>query len=178
LLFGCNGVCWVRRLTSLRLTAGDVDGRFFAACRRSHYVRWHSWFDRVDFGFASRHGEVTTSRPERLRQPARAGEEFLRLLGHFPLLEVADELCLTVAFCLPHGLQDARLGDPAEIIVDGWCPARHDHVEIKRLGDPIGMSERARAPVPGLYDGVEAKRHAMREQRLTAVAVECGESIP
>ncbi len=74
--------------------------------------------------------------------------------------------------------QNASLRDPTEIIVDGWRPARHDHVETNGLGDPIGMSERARAPVPGLNNGVKTERYAMREQRLAAVAIEGDESVP
>ena len=74
--------------------------------------------------------------------------------------------------------EHASLRDPTEIIVDGWRPARHDHVETNGLGDPIGMSERARAPVPGLNNNVKTERYAMREQRLVAVAIEGDESVP
>ena len=104
MLFGCNGVCWVRRLTSLRLTAGYVDGRFAAAYRRLLSVHWHSWFDRFDLSVAGRHGRGSEPwRPERFRQPARAGEKFLCFLGHLTLLEMIDELRLPVAFRLAHG---------------------------------------------------------------------------
>ena len=44
---------------------------------------------------------------------------------------------------LPHRLQDAGLGDPAEKLLDRWCPTGGDHVESTRLGEPIGMGHRA-----------------------------------
>ncbi len=74
-------------------------------------------------------------------------------------------------------LQDARLGDPAEEVGRRRRPAR-GHVEVDRLGEPVGVRERLRAAVPGLVHGVDAERHAVREQRVAAVAVERLERLP
>jgi hypothetical protein len=57
--------------------------------------------------------------PQRLGQPAGAGQQPLGLLGHVALLQMVDELRGLLALGLAHGFENARLGDAAEIVVDG-----------------------------------------------------------
>ena len=111
-------------------------------------------------------------RAQRLGQPARAAQQPLGLLRHVGLLEMVDQLRRRLALRLPHRFEDARLRNPAEIIVDGRGPAGRRHVEVHRAGQRVGMSEAPRAAVPRLMHGVDAERGAMREQRRLAVAIE------
>ena len=44
-----------------------------------------------------------------------------------------------LALGFPHRLQDARLGDPAEIVVDGGLPPRLNHVEADGTCQGVGL---------------------------------------
>jgi hypothetical protein len=46
-----------------------------------------------------------------------------------------------LASCFPHRLQNARLGDPAEIVVDGGSPASPHHVQTDSAGQYVGLVE-------------------------------------
>lgn len=78
---------------------------------------------------------------QRLWQPARAIEKPLSLLGHVSLLQVVNQLRGRLTFCFPHRLEDARLGDPAEIVVDGRSPASLHHVERDLARQYISLVE-------------------------------------
>ena len=83
-----------------------------------------------------------------------------------------------LALRFAHRFEDARLGDAAEIVVDGRTPAGRRHVEIDGPGELIAMRERVRPPVPGLLDDVDRERGAVGEQRRLAVAVERRQRVP
>ncbi len=117
-------------------------------------------------------------RAQRLRQPSRPGQQRLGLLGHLALLEMVDQLRRVLALGLPHRLQDARLGDSAEIGVDRRRPARRRHVEVHGLRQHVGMRQRLRPPVVGLVHAVDAQPDAVREQRLLARDVQPGQRRP
>ena len=68
--------------------------------------------------------DVDVDETQRLRQPAGAIEQTLGLLGHVAFLQMVDELRRRLALGLAHRLENARLGDTAEIVVDGRPPAR------------------------------------------------------
>ena len=89
-----------------------------------------------------------------------------------------DELCSLLALCLAYGLDDAGLGHTAEIVVDRWRPPGGRDVEVDGPGNAVGMSEYARTPIPRLMNRVDAQCHAMREQRLAAVGIECDKCVP
>ena len=91
---------------------------------------------------------------------------------------MVDQLRGVLAAGFAHRLNDAGLGDAAEIVVDGGRPAGLDHVEAERGGERVGMGERARPPVPGLDYGVERERDTVREQRLAARFVETEQELP
>ena len=74
------------------------------------------------------------SQPGTLEQP-------LGLAGHVAFLEVVDELHRLLALCLANGLENARFGDPAEIVVDGRPPAHCCHVESDGAGKDVGVIE-------------------------------------
>ena len=80
----------------------------------------------------------------------RAFEQPLGLPRHLGLLEVLDQLRRRLALGLAHGLEDPRLGDPAEVARDGRAPAGRRHVERHGLGQAVGVGERLRPPVVGL----------------------------
>src|SRR6266849_4239314 len=75
----------------------------------------------------------------RLRQPAGTIEKALGLLGHVSLLQMVDQLRRRLAFRFSNGLKNARLGDTAEIVVDGWSPPGLDHVEPDGVRQDIGL---------------------------------------
>src|SRR5262249_24853684 len=83
-----------------------------------------------------------------------------------------------LALCLAYGLDEAGLGHTAEIVVDRWRPPGGRDVEVDGPGNAVGMSEYARTPIPRLMNRVDAQCHAMREQRLAAVGIECDECVP
>ena len=56
---------------------------------------------------------------------------------------MVDQLRRRIAFRFPNGLQNARLGDTAEIVVDGWSPPGLDHVEPDGARQDIGLVEPA-----------------------------------
>ena len=62
--------------------------------------------------------------------------------GHVAFLEVVDELYRLLALRLPHGFENTRLGDPAEIVVGGRPPAHCYHVESDGAGED-GRHDRA-----------------------------------
>ena len=99
-------------------------------------------------------------------------------MRHVGLLEMVDELRRLLALRLPHRFEDARLRNPAEIIVDGRGPAGRRHVEVHRAGQRVGVSEAPRAAAPRVMHGVDAERSAMREQRRLAVAIERHQRVP
>ena len=68
-------------------------------------------------------------------------------------------------------LKDARLRDPAEIVVDGRGPACCSHVEADRLGQPVAMSDGIGTAMPRLLHHIDRERGATGEQQLAAVAV-------
>ena len=80
---------------------------------------------------------------QRLGQPARAVQQPLGLLGHVGLLQMVDELRRLLALGFAHRFEDARLRNPAEIVVDGRTPAGRRHVEVDGPGQ---LSPCANAP--------------------------------
>src|SRR5262249_13070990 len=52
-----------------------------------------------------------------------------------------DELSRRLALCLPNRLENAGLGDTAEIVVDRGLPAGLDHVEPDGAGQHISLVE-------------------------------------
>ena len=46
-----------------------------------------------------------------------------------------------LALCLAHRFENARLGDPAEIVVDGRLPAHCCHVESDGASKNVGVVE-------------------------------------
>ena len=104
-----------------------VVGKEFRQCAR--FTRLFCW---------RRRGVDDT---QRLRQPARTIEKALGLLGHISLLQVIDQLRGRLASCFSYRLQNARFGDPAEIVVDGGSPASLHHVEADSAGQHLGLVE-------------------------------------
>ncbi len=100
------------------------------------------------FPFAMGLDRLIVGRAQRLGQPTHAVEQPLGLLGHVGLLQVIDELRRLLALRVPHRLEDARLRNAAEVIVDGRGPAGRRHVEVHRAGQRIGVSEAPRAAAP------------------------------
>ena len=133
---------------------------------------------RPGLPFAIGLGRLNVGRAQRLGQPARAAQQPLGLLGHVGLLQMIDELRRLLALRLPHRFEDARLRNPAEVIVDGRGPAGRRHVEVHRARQRVGVSEAPRAAAPRLMHGVDAQRSAMREQRRLAVAIERHQRVP
>ena len=66
---------------------------------------------------------------QRFRQPARAIEEAFRFPRHVALLQVSNQLNGLRPCPFAHRLQDAALGDTAEVIGDGRLPACLDQIE-------------------------------------------------
>jgi len=62
---------------------------------------------------------------------------------------VVDELHRLLALYLAHGLENARFGDPAEIVVDGRLPAHCCHVEADGAGKNVGVIEPSAYAVGG-----------------------------
>ena len=117
-------------------------------------------------------------RTQRLGQPTRTREQALGLPGHIRLLQVVDELYGGVALRLSYGLEDARLWDSPEIIVDGRTPSGRRHIEVDGAREPIGMSNAARAAIPRLVYRIDAERGAMGQQCRLAVAIERRQHLP
>jgi phage-related minor tail protein len=86
---------------------------------------------------------VDHRRAERFGQPAGIGEEAFGLARHVVLLQMLDQARRLRTLGLGDRFENARLGDPAEIILDSWCPARRDHVESHRAGEDMGMVDPA-----------------------------------
>ncbi len=91
---------------------------------------------------------------------------------------MVDQLCRVLAPGVPHRGQDARLGDPAEIVVHRRRPASFHHVELRRPGEPVGMRQCARPTVPGFMHGVDRRADAMGEQTLARVVVGRRQRVP
>ena len=102
----------------------------------------------------------------------------MRPLRHLALLQVLDELSRSLPPGLADGLQDARLGHPPQVVVDGRRPACGSNVEPDCLGEAVGVAQRTRAPIPGLVHRIDAQRDAMCEQGIATVPVEGRERIP
>jgi hypothetical protein len=52
---------------------------------------------------------------------------------------MVDQLGRRLAFRISNSFENARLGDPAEIVVDGWSPPGLDHVEPDGARQDIGL---------------------------------------
>ena len=101
---------------------------------------------------------------------------------------MVDELRGLLALRLAHRLEDAGLGDAAEIVVDRRPPAGLDHVEPDRAREAIGLDEtalhavnrdaRAAIAVALLVERIDPEGDAMRQQRGAAGVVEGGEPVP
>src|SRR5579883_2996661 len=99
-----------------------------------------------------------------------------------------DELRGLLTLGLAHRLEDAGLGDPAEIIIDRRPPSGFDHVQSDSAREPVGLNEpaldamdgdaRATIAVALLVERIDAERDAVREQRGPAGIVEDGEPVP
>ena len=125
---------------------------------------------------------------QRLRQPARLGQQAFGLLGHVALLHVVDELRGALAGAFPNSFEDARLGDAAEVIADRRPPSDFSHVETRRPRQPVGLRESDLQPVLAdagavvgvgpLVERVDAIADAMGEQFHAVVVVERHEPVP
>src|SRR6185437_6404637 len=101
---------------------------------------------------------------------------------------VVDELRGLFALRLAHRLEDAGLGDTAEIVVDGRPPAGLEHVEPNRARKTIGLDETAldavnrdawaAVAVALLIEGIDPEGDAVREQRGAAGVVQSSEPVP
>lgn len=99
------------------------------------------------FALLSHWRRIGIDETQRLRQPARAIEKALGLLCHIGLLQMVDQLRRRLALRFPHGFQNTRLGDPAEIVVDGRSPASLHNVEPDRgRASTSTWSRRVRTP--------------------------------
>ena len=67
-------------------------------------------------------GGIDLHETEWLGQPARTIEQPLGPSVHVAFLEVVDELHRLRALGLPHCFENTRLGNPAEIVIDGRPP--------------------------------------------------------
>ena len=91
---------------------------------------------------------------------------------------MVDELRRLLALGLAHGFEDARLRNPAEIVIDGRRPAGGGQVEIDGPGELVAMRESVRTPVPRLLHDIDGERGAVGQQRRLAVAVERRQRVP
>src|SRR5215472_10813463 len=99
-----------------------------------------------------------------------------------------DELSRRLALCLTNRLEDAGLGDTAEIVVDRGLPAGLDHVEPDGASQHVGLVEPSLDAMGGdaalvvavgrLVERVDGKRRTVGEQGRLSRAVEGGERIP
>ena len=78
---------------------------------------------------------------QRLGQPARAIEQPLGLPRHVGFLQMLDEPRRLLALRFAHGLDNADLRNPAQIVLDGRPPAGGGHVEIDGAGELVAMCE-------------------------------------
>src|SRR6516164_11834458 len=101
---------------------------------------------------------------------------------------MVDELSRRLTFCLPNRVENARLGDTAEIVVDRRLPAGLDHVEPDGTGQHIGLLQPGSDAMGGdtalivavgrLKESVDGKRRTMGEQGCLSRAIECGQRTP
>src|SRR5262245_44746260 len=101
---------------------------------------------------------------------------------------MADELHSLLALGLPHRLEDARLGDSAEVVVDSRSPTGLNHVENDGAGETVGLRDAlvhtmcrdawTTEAVTLLVKGVHAERHAMCQQGGAPALVEAVEPVP
>ena len=80
---------------------------------------------------------------ERFRQPARPLQQAFGLARHIALLQMVDELHRRLTLGLTHCFENTRLGNAAEVIIDGRLPPRRHHVEPDGAGKDIGVIEPA-----------------------------------
>ncbi|SDG68862.1 hypothetical protein SAMN05216338_100288 [Bradyrhizobium sp. Rc2d] len=98
--------------------------RIFVAAVCGILLMGEEFWQRTRFALLIHWRRIGIDETQRLRQPARAIQKALSLLGHVSLLQMVDQLGRGLAFGLPHGLQNSRFGDPAEIVVaEGFHPA-------------------------------------------------------
>src|SRR5688572_10489899 len=113
---------------------------------------------------------------QRLGQPAGIREQALGLPGHVGLLEMVDQLRRHLALALAHGLENAGLGDAAEIVVGRRPPAVFDEVEPDCGRESVGLGDAlldtvlgdAIIAVAALVECGDAEADAMRQQRCAA----------
>src|SRR5690349_19596177 len=89
-----------------------------------------------------------------------------------------DELGLALALGFPHRHQNAWLGDPAEIVLDGRDLSGRDHVESDGLGESVGMAHPTRTLVPRLVNCVDGLTDAVRKECLAGGDIEADERLP
>ena len=124
---------------------------------------------------------------KRFGQPARTVKQPLGLAGHIGFLEVVDKLNGLLALCLAHRIENAGLGDSAEIVVDGRFPACCHHVESDGTSQDIGLVEPAANTMRGdvtliiaigrLVERVDRRRCTMSEQRGLLIPVKPREDV-
>jgi hypothetical protein len=117
---------------------------------------------------------------QRLGELAGTLEQALGFLRHLRLLEMVDKLSRGFAPCLANRIEDAALGDAAEVIVHCRTPAGFHHIQTNRTGEAISLVEAALQPMGGnagpaiaiglLEEGVNAARDAWasRASRLAS----------
>ena len=99
-------------------------------------------------------------------QPASRRSASLAMSG-FLRWSMSCDRCFALG--LAHRFEDARLGHPAEIVVDRRRPTRRRHVETDRASELVRHGRCAAViAVPGLLHGVDDERGAMGEQRHAA----------
>ena len=112
-------------------------GRIIAAI--SSIVRKEGWqvFDRTITGCLF-HLAPGHDKPQRFRQPATAIEQTFGLLRHVALLQMVDQPNHLLAPGFTHRFEDARLGDPAQVVGSSGLPTCLCHIEADGAGDMIG----------------------------------------
>src|SRR3546814_5016951 len=96
-------------------------------------------------------------------QPVRIGQQPFGLAGHVALLQMVDQTCRLVVLGFGDRHQDARLGDPAEIILDRRLPARRDHIETDRTRQHMAVRD------PPL-DAMRSEEHTSELQSLMRIS--------
>ena len=101
---------------------------------------------------------------------------------------MVDELRRAFTGAFAHGFENARLGDPAEIIADRWPPPSLHHVEPGRPCQPVGLGEAqlqglladtgAAIGVGPLIERVHPVADAMRKKRHATFLVQFGQPVP
>lgn len=102
------------------------------------------FWQRARFTFRLRRRRAGIVEAQRLRQPARATQETLGLFGHVGLLQMVDQLRRRLALGFPQRLQNARLSDAADVVVD-FQPACTMSTPAARAST-LAWSRRVRTP--------------------------------